>query len=429
MKKTVTLGVAGLGTVGVGVLKILEDQAAVSKTHLGADVQIRAVSARRRATDRGVDLSGYEWEDDPVNLAMRDDIDIFVELMGGSDGPAKTSVEAALQAGKHVVTANKALLAHHGWELAKLAETKGVGLRYEAAVAGGIPVIKSIQEALRGNNINRVFGVMNGSSNYILTQMAQSGLSYQEIFDQADALGYLEADPDLDVGGIDAAHKLAILAALCFGTKVDFEGLMIKGIQDITLKDLMAAKDMGFAIKLLGQAEATSEGLIQSVEPSLVPKTSILAQLEGGTNAIVLEGDHIGMLSLIGAGAGEGPTASAVVGDILDIARGNYLPVFGIPSRDLKDTPSLANSKKKTPYYIRSIVEDAPGVLAQVATALAKADVSIDRMRQPSHEGQNAWMLIVTHPAMRSQIDEAMSEMSGLSISIERPVAFPIIEF
>ena len=332
MSKPLRLGIAGLGTVGVGVLRILRQQAALLEARTGCAMTVSAVSARTRNKDRGLSLSSYDWEDDPVKLATRDDVDVFVELMGGADGPAKAATEAALAAGKHVVTANKAMLAIHGQALAEQAEGAGVALRYEAAVAGGIPVIKTLMEGLAGNEITRIMGVMNGSCNYILTRMEDSGKTYQEIFAEADGLGYLEADPQLDVGGIDAAHKLAILSSIAFGTKIDFDGIQLEGIERVAIEDIRAAADMGYKIKLLGVTQKTGRGLEQRMMPCLVPQTSPLGQLDGGTNMVVIEGDAVGQIVLRGAGAGEGPTASAVMADICDIARGLRGPVFGQPA-------------------------------------------------------------------------------------------------
>jgi len=326
MTTPLRLGIAGLGTVGVGVLRILRQQAPLLTARAGRPVVLSAVSARTRDKDRGVPITDYAWEDDPVILATRDDVDVFVELMGGSDGPAKAATEAALKAGKDVVTANKAMLAHHGQALAELAEAQGAVIRYEAAVAGGIPVIKALMEGLAGNEISRVMGVMNGTCNYILTRMQSAGLSYEEAFAEADGLGYLEADPELDVGGIDAGHKLAILAALAFGTQVDFAAVQLEGIGAITIDDIRQAADMGYRIKLLGVAQMTGRGLEQRMSPCLVPDSSPLGQLEGGTNMVVLEGHAVDQIVLRGPGAGEGPTASAVMGDVMDIARGLRLP-------------------------------------------------------------------------------------------------------
>ena len=336
MTDPLRLGIAGLGTVGRGVVRIVQGQGALLAARSGRPVEIVAVSARSRDADRGVDLGGYGWEDDPVALARRDDVDVFVELIGGDSGPAKDSVEAALAAGKHVVTANKALLAHHGQALAEAAEGAGVSLRYEAAVAGGIPVIKALTEGLAGNEIRRVMGVMNGTCNYILTRMENAGLTYEEAFAEADGLGYLEADPTLDVGGIDAGHKLAILAAIAFGTQVAFDDVVLEGIGSVTIDDIRHAADMGFRIKLLGVAQMTGRGLEQRMSPCLVPDNSPLGQLEGGTNMVVIEGDAVGQIVLRGAGAGEGPTASAVMGDVIDIARGFRLATFGKPAVELE---------------------------------------------------------------------------------------------
>jgi homoserine dehydrogenase len=357
MSQPLRLGIAGLGTVGVGVIKIIRKQAVLLQARTGREIVISAVSARSKGRDRGVALDSYAWEDDPVALAKRDDVDVFIELMGGAYGPAKAATEAAVAAGKHVITANKAMLAMHGHALAQAAEAKGVSLRYEAAVAGGIPVIKALTEGLAGNEITRIMGVMNGSCNYILTRMEDSGLSYQEIFAEADGLGYLEADPQLDVGGIDAAHKLAILSSIAFGTKVDFDAIVLEGIERISIEDINAAADMGYKIKLLGVTQMTGRGLEQRMQPCLVPTSSPLGQLHGGTNMIVIEGDAIEQVGLRGPGAGMGPTASAVMGDVCDIARGFHLPVFGQPGEMLVESKP-AKSTMPAPYYLRLGVVD-----------------------------------------------------------------------
>ena len=322
MTKPLRLGIAGLGTVGVGVIKIIQEKLSTLEARTGKKIIISAVTARSKTKQRGINLTPYQWEKDPVSLAKRDDVDIFIELIGGHDGVAKEAVEVAIRQGKDVVTANKALLAHHGHQLALKAEENGSILRFEAAVAGGIPVIKSLTEGLAGNSINRIMGVMNGTCNYILTRMESSGLSYEEVFSEANKLGYLEADPNLDIGGIDAAHKLSILSSIAFGTEVNFNGVELDGIDKITINDIHQAADMGFRIKLLGVSQMTSSGLEQRMSPCLVPAASPLGQLEGGTNMIVIDGDQVGQIVLRGAGAGEGPTASAVVSDVADIARG-----------------------------------------------------------------------------------------------------------
>jgi homoserine dehydrogenase len=425
MNTPLRLGIAGLGTVGTGVVKIIRQKANLLATRAGRPVVISAVSARSRDKDRGVNISDYAWEDDPVALAKRADVDVFIELMGGSDGPAKAATEAAIAAGKDVVTANKALLALHGQELAEAAEAAGCVIRFEAAVAGGIPVVKALMEGLAGNDISRVMGVMNGTCNYILTRMQSSGLPYDAVFEEANQLGYLEADPTLDVGGIDAGHKLALLAAIAFGTKVNFAGVHLQGIERITIEDIHHAADLGFRIKLLGVCQMTGRGLEQRMSPCLVPASSPLGQLEGGTNMVVLEGDNVEQIVLRGPGAGMGPTASAVMGDVMDIARGVRLPTFGQPAAGLAEAKP-ARTTTPAPYYLRIGLEDKPGALAKVATVLGTAGISIDRMRQYQHEDATAPVLIVTHKATSKALEAALAEISKLEVVSGAPVALRI---
>jgi homoserine dehydrogenase len=427
MSQPLRLGIAGLGTVGAGVVQIVRKQAALLEARTGRRIEIAAVSARSKGKERGVNLSSYPWEDDPVALARRGDVDVFVELMGGADGPARDATEAALALGKDVVTANKAMLAMHGQHLAERAEAQGCVIKYEAAVAGGIPVVKVLGEGLAGNQISRVMGVMNGTCNYILTQMEATGQGYNALFEEAGKLGYLEADPNLDVGGIDAGHKLAILSALAFGTQVDFAGIELEGIQRVSIDDIRAAADMGYKIKLLGVAQMTGRGLEQRMQPCLVPDTSPLGQLQGGTNMIVLEGDAVGQIVLRGAGAGAGPTASAVLSDICDIARGHRGPVFGQPAATLQAAPP-ALSQRPAAYYLRMTLKDKPGALAKVAAVLGEAGVSIDRMRQYGHVNDSAPVLIVTHKTTRADIDHAMAAFAGTSVVSGDPVALRIEE-
>ncbi|WP_299357046.1 homoserine dehydrogenase [uncultured Shimia sp.] len=425
MTSPLRLGIAGLGTVGVGVVKIVRQKANLLAMRTGRPVVITAVSARSRDKDRGVNLSDYAWEDDPVALATRDDVDVFVELMGGDEGPAKDSVEAAIAAGKDVVTANKALLAHHGQALAEAAEAKGSLLRFEAAVAGGIPVIKSLTEGLAGNEITRVMGVMNGTCNYILTRMQDAGLPYDEVFAEADALGYLEADPNLDVGGIDAGHKLSLLSSIAFGSQVDFDGVELEGIQRISIEDIHQAEDLGYKIKLLGVAQMTGRGLEQRMSPCLVPADSPLGQLKGGTNMVVIEGDAVEQVVLRGPGAGEGPTASAVMGDVLDIARGLRISTFGVPAKELVKAKA-AQSNSPAPYYLHLTLEDKPGALAKITTVLGDNGISIDRMRQTRHSDANAPVLIVTHKTQRVALDAAVAAMHKTGVMVNDPVALRI---
>jgi len=425
MTQALRLGIAGLGTVGVGVVKIVRRHAELLQARTGRPIEIVAVSARDAAKDRGVNLSGFAWETDPVTLAKRDDIDVFVELMGGENGPAKASVEAALASGKDVVTANKALLAIHGQALAEQAEAAGRVIRFEAAVAGGIPVIKSLTEGLAGNDIKRVMGVMNGTCNYILTRMQSQGLGYNALFEECAQLGYLEADPNLDVGGIDAAHKLALLASIAFGTKPNFEGIEIEGIQHISLDDIHQADDMGYRIKLLGVAQRTPRGLEQRMQPCLVPSDSPLGQLEGGTNMVVIEGDAVEQIVLRGPGAGEGPTASAVMGDVCDLARGLRISTFGQPATLLVDSkPAITGLP--APYYLRLALLDKPGALAKVAAILGNAGVSIDRMRQYAHAEDTAPVLIVTHKTTRATLDVALEDLRTTDVVAGEPVALRI---
>ena len=421
------LGLAGLGTVGIGVVKIVQRHAALIAARTGREVVITAVSARDRAKNRDADLSACAWETDPVALASRADVDVFVEVMGGHEGAARAATEAAIAAGKDVVTANKALLAHHGQSLALAAEAAGRVIRFEAAVAGGIPVIKALTEGLAGNQIRRVMGVMNGSCNYILTRMQNEGLSYQQVFDAAQQLGYLEADPNLDVGGIDAGHKLSLLAAIAFGTKVSFDAVELEGIGNVSIDDIRLAEDMGYRIKLLGVAQLTGRGLEQRMTPCLVPKDSPLGQLQGGTNMVVLEGDSVGQIVLRGPGAGEGPTASAVIADVIDLARGLRLPTFGQPA-DTLSTPVAARTATPAPWYLRMTLLDKPGALAKIATCLGEAGVSIDQMRQYGHEGTNAPVLIVTHKAARDDIDHAIGRFAATGVLVGAPVAIRIEE-
>lgn len=425
MGEALRLGIAGLGTVGVGVVRIVRRHAELLAARTGRPITITAVSARDRTRDRGVGLTGYDWEDDPVALARRHDVDVFVELMGGSDGPAKLATEAALAAGKDVVTANKALLALHGQALAETAEAAGRVIRFEGAVAGGIPVVKSLTEGLAGNEITRIMGVMNGTCNYILTRMESTGLPYETVFQEADALGFLEADPQLDVGGIDAGHKLAILAAIAFGTRPDFDGIEIEGIERISIDDIRQAADMGFRIKLLGVARRSARGLEQRMQPCLVPADSPLGQLEGGTNMVVIEGDAVDQVVLRGPGAGEGPTASAVMGDVCDLARGFRIPTFGQPAATLQDAPP-AVAGLPAPYYLRLSLLDKPGALAKVATVLGDAGVSIDRMRQYDHSDTQAPVLIVTHKTTRAALNQALAAMDKTGVVASEPVALRI---
>ncbi len=427
MSAPLRLGIAGLGTVGIGVVKIIQFHADLIALRAGRPVQITAICARDRHKNRDADLSMYEWAEGARELAARDDIDVFVELIGGDEGVARDAIEIALATGKDVVTANKALLAMHGQALAETAEAAGRVIRFEAAVAGGIPVIKTITESMAGNRIRRVMGVMNGTCNYILTRMQSAGLPYDTVFEEARQLGYLEADPTLDVGGIDAGHKLAILAALAFGTQPAFDAVEIEGIERVSIDDINRAADMGYRIKLLGVAQMTARGLEQRMSPCLVPADSPLGQLEGGTNMVVIEGDAVGQIVLRGAGAGAGPTASAVMSDIVEIARGVRLPVFGQPAVTLA-RPQAARTAVPAAYYLRLMLADKPGALAKVATVLGDSGISIDRMRQYGHAAGEAPVLIVTHKTTPDAIDHAIEALPRTGVITGDPVELRIEE-
>ncbi len=425
MVQPLRVAIAGLGTVGAGVVRVLADNAATVAARAGRPIVVTAVSARDRSKDRGVDLSGMAWVDDPAALAGRNDVDLVVEVMGGSEGAARASVEAALAAGRHVVTANKALIAAHGAALSAQAEAGGAELRFEAAVAGGIPIVKALSEGLAANTIKRVIGVLNGTCNYILTEMEARHATYEDVLAEAQAKGYAEADPSFDVGGIDAAHKLAILAACAFGAEVDFDGVSIEGIERVSLADIEQARLMGYSIKLLGVAQFTAGGLEQRMQPCLVPESSAFGELSGVTNMVEIDGDFVGRTIYSGPGAGAGPTASAVVADLIDIARGFRRPAFGVPATALQNLPRAADGVTAA-YYIRLELADSPGTLAQVAKVLGDCGVSIDRMRQQGHSGDSAPVLIVTHAAPRAALDRALDGIAALPVSAAPPVAIRI---
>ena len=376
------VGLAGLGTVGASTLRILRRQENALAARCGRAIRVTAVSARDRTRDRGIDLGGLSWFDDPVALAKSDDIDCLVELIGGSDGPAKAAVEAALSAGKHVVTANKALLAAHGVALADLAESKGVALAFEASSAGGIPVVKTLREALAGNNVSRISGILNGTCNYILSRMELEGLTFEACLKDAQRLGYAEADPTFDVEGFDTAHKLAILTSLAFGTKIDAEAIHVEGISAITPLDLKMADDLGYRIKLLGVAERTKTGIEQRVHPTMVPKSSPIAQVMGVLNAVSVDADAVREITLVGPGAGGDPTASAVVADIADVARGTAGLPFGLPVARLEEAKRAPMQRHEGGYYVRLAVADRPGAAAAIATRMAEADISLESIVQ-----------------------------------------------
>jgi homoserine dehydrogenase len=422
MTRPLAVGIAGLGTVGGGVLRVLRDNADIITARAGRPIAVTAVSARDRNRDRGVKLDGLRWYDDPVALAADPTVDVVVELIGGSEDPAHTLVFAALHAGKPVVTANKALLARHGVGLAQAAEQGHTTLAYEAAVAGGIPVIKALREGLAANRIRRVAGILNGTCNFILTSMRERGREFADVLAEAQKLGYAEADPGFDIDGVDAAHKLAILAALAFGRAVRFEDVYIEGIRQVSALDIAFARELGYRIKLLGIARRTDAGIESRVHPCMVPENSPLARVDGVYNAVVAEGDFVGRVMLEGRGAGAGPTASAVVADLIDLARGRCAPVWGAAAGELSDAPSVPMSAYSGAYYLRLMVVDRPGVIADVAGALRDSGVSLESMLQHGRApGEAVPIVLVSHETRESQMRGAIDRIERLEAVLERP--------
>ncbi|AZO54445.1 MAG: homoserine dehydrogenase [Mesorhizobium sp.] len=415
MAEALRVGIAGLGTVGASVARVLRDKATELTRQCGRDIIVSAVSARDRKRDRGIDLSAANWFDDPVKMAQTAEIDVFVELIGGDEGPARASVKAALEAGRHVVTANKALLAKHGVALAEIAEKKGVLLNYEAAVAGGIPVIKTMREAMAGNSVNRVFGILNGTCNYILTRMEAEGVSFDVVLKDAQRLGYAEADPTFDIEGHDTAHKLSILTSLAFGTRIAANDIYMEGISNITQADIRAAGDLGYRIKLLGVAQRTESGIEQRVHPTMVPTASVIAQVHGVTNAVAIETDILGELLLSGPGAGGNATASAVIGDVADIAKSRpgfqHGPVFGRPAKELKPYRKAQMRSHAGGYFIRLTVHDRIGVFAAIAKRMADNDISLESIVQHAVSGEAAaqkTVILVTHETTEAAVRKAV---------------------
>jgi len=438
-KQPLRIALAGLGTVGAGVIRLVEANADLIARRAGRPIQITAVSARDRTRNRGVDLSPYAWEDDMTAMAARDDVDVVVELVGGSDGPALTLARNAIHAGKALVTANKAMIAHHGMTLAALAEAHGVAMRFEAAVAGGIPVIKGLREGAAANRVERIHGILNGTCNYILSTMEDTGRDFADVLDEAQQKGFAEADPTFDIEGIDAAHKLSILSAIAFGAKIDFASVDTQGISRILAADIAQANALGYVIRLIGTAEADAgvdgaPGLFQRVAPHLVAFDNLLAHVDGPTNAVVVEGNFSGRLLFQGAGAGDGPTASAVVADIIDIARGMDTGfeadmAFSIPVSGLEDMPVAPSGHRLGRSYIRFVVADRPGVLAEITAAMRDAGVSIESLIQKGRAGEDGEVIValVTHEVSEAAVSEALRLLEGSPSVIGQPLVMQIL--
>ena len=417
MSNSLRLGIAGLGTVGAALVRIVQEKHDMLASRCGQSVVVTCVNARSKSKDRGVDLSNFTWIDDPVELAKSDDIDVYVELMGGDGDPAYSSVKAALENGKHVVTANKALLAKHGVELAEIAEQNGLLLNYEAAVAGGIPIIKVMRESLTANSVTRVFGILNGTCNYILTRMEDDGLSFEECLKDAQDLGFAEADPTFDIEGNDTAHKLSILTSLAFGTRIAPDAIYLEGITKITIEDIEAARELGYRIKLLGVATKTASGVESRVHPAMVPLGSAIAEIGGVTNAVSIEADTVGSLMMSGPGAGGDATASAVAGDICDIAKSKpghqHGPALGQPAHSLLPHERSQMRAHEGGYFIRLTVQDKPGTMASIATRMAEQDISLEsivqrKRKKSGDEDSQAPIILVTHETTEHAIHAAL---------------------
>ena len=416
------VAIGGLGTVGAAVADILISRKELIAARCGRQIELVAVSARDRSCDRGVDLSGVEWFDDAAEMAASADANVILELIGGENGIAKAVCENAIGAGRHVVTANKALLAMHGTRLAQAAEQANVAVGYEAAVAGGIPIIKALREGFAGNAIFSVHGILNGTCNYILTTMRETGRDFDDVLSEAQELGYAEADPTFDVDGIDAAHKLALLVGVAFGTEVNFGAVHVEGIRHISADDILFAEELGYRIKLLGIANRTALGVEQRVYPCMVPMDAPLAHVEGVFNAVVAEGDAVGTSVLQGAGAGAGPTASAVISDIVDIARGMVLPVFSVPASKLTRAQTVPIGNRAGPYYVRLTVLDRPGVIADVSAALREEEVSVEALLQRGRSEKGSVPVVLTlHETVEANMQRALARIAELDTVVEPP--------
>ncbi|MDJ0948369.1 MAG: homoserine dehydrogenase [Alphaproteobacteria bacterium] len=424
MTEPLKIAVAGLGTVGAETVRLLAANDEMLARRSGRQMVVTAVSARDRNKERGIDLGNAAWFDDAVALASDADADVVLELIGGEDGIAKAVSEAALANGRDLVTANKALLARHGAALARQAEAAGRSLAYEAAVAGGIPIVKALREGLAANRIDRVAGILNGTCNYILSAMQTSRRDFTEVLAEAQEHGYAEADPSFDVDGVDAAHKLAILASLAFGYEVDFDGVYVEGIRNVSLRDIAYADELGYRIKLVATARRTPDGIEQRVHPCMVPLSAPLAHVDGVFNAVVAEGDFVGSTVYEGQGAGAGPTASAVVADLVDIAAGRRSPTFAIPATELEPMRRASMDRHRGRYYVRLTVRDQPGVIADVAAALRDEQVSMEAMIQreqaPDQHGA-VQVVMTTHTTVEASMTRALDRIGSLDTVLETP--------
>ena len=428
MTEPLRIALAGLGTVGAGVIRLLDTNGELIARRAGRAIEVVAVSARDRSKDRGVDIGRFDWIDDPAELAQHADADVVIELIGGSDGPALTLARKSLAAGKSFVTANKAMIAHHGLELARAAEGAGLALKFEAAVAGGVPVIKGLREGAAANAIGRVYGILNGTCNFILSKMEAEGRDFADILAEAQQLGYAEADPSFDIDGVDAAHKLSILASIAFGAEPAFGDVAVTGVRHVIAADIAEAEALGYRVRLLGVADSGLDGLFQRVHPHLVPVSHPLAHVTGSTNAVVAEGNFVGRLLFQGAGAGDGPTASAVVADLIDIARGEFGPPYAMPADALASQDAADSGARRGRAYLRFTVPDRVGVLAEIAAAMRDAGVSIESLIQRGAGGDGSVLLaIVTHEAPERSVAQALDKLRGSQALAGEPMWMHIL--
>lgn len=428
MGRAFRIGIAGLGTVGSGVIEVIQKNGDLLTARAGRRIEIVKVSAQSKKK-RPVDISAYEWTDMPEVIADDKSLDAVVELMGGSEGAARSLVTRALKNGRHVVTANKALLAHHGHELATLAEKNNASLMFEAAVAGGIPIIKALREGYAANRIEAVYGILNGTCNYILTQMRETGRSFGDVLTEAQDKGYAEADPTFDVDGIDAGHKLSILSAVAYGVKPEFKSMPLTGIRHLTATDIKFASELGYKIKLLGIARNYDGRIMQSVEPCLVPASSQIGAVENAFNAVYVVGDFSDKQLLTGRGAGAGPTASAVVADIVDLARGVKVPTFGVPAPNLYTMKVMDRGATKSRFYLRMTVLDRPGVIADIAAILRDQKISMESVLQHGRAPDLPVDLVMTtHEAIYEDMKESCRRITALDCTVSAPCLMPVVE-
>ena len=416
MTNKIRIAIAGLGTVGVGVIRLLQNNHDLLLARCGVEFELVAVSARDKSKDRGIKLSdNVTWYDNAIDLANDEDIDVVLELIGGSDGVAKELVEKALKAKKHVTTANKALIAHHGAELVELAKANDVAIFFEAAVAGGIPAVKTLREGLAANKIEKIAGILNGTCNYILTNMESSGRNFEAVLQDAQNKGYAEADPAFDVGGVDAAHKLAILASIAYGVAPTMDGLYIEGIENINYEDIKFAAELGYSIRLLGIASESNSKIERRVHPCLVKAESPLGMVDDVFNAVQFNTSQAGDIFIHGRGAGAAPTASSVVADLMDIARGIFPPMLDFTDSGLKSLEFSSIDDVKTCYYLRLSVEDKSGVMAEISSLFSKYDVSMESVIQPEHdENENANIILTTHTVKETIMKKLILEIENL---------------